>query len=43
MAALDQLHKEHCTPRFGKDSVSEEHQIEILTEEVKRVCDNDEK
>ncbi len=37
MEQLKVLHAEHLTPRFGKDFFSEEQQIEIQTEEVKRV------
>lgn len=40
MAHLEELHKTHTTPRFGADFKAEESEIEILTEEIKRLFVN---
>lgn len=37
MSDLRRLHTEHLTPRFGKDFSGEEREIEIQTEEIKRL------
>jgi len=37
VASLEELHKVHTTPRIGKDLKAEEHEIEILTADIKRV------
>lgn len=37
MSDLRRTHTEHLTPRFGKDFSGEEREIEIQTEDIKRV------